>query len=1182
MNMPIMNMPIWRYVAAAFLLTVGLSTAQAADINGRIKGTVTDPAGAVIAHAAVVATNEATGVKFTATSQGDGGYLFPQLPIGTYTITASFSGFKSFSASGIVINIDQEYVEPVRLEVGSMNETVAVRADAVQVNTTDMQLGNIVDSHQITELPLIGRNFVQLEQILPGVQASNDRFSNNFSVNGSQTQQSAYVINGADSNDLPLNSVAIQPNIDALQQFNLVSGPLNAEYDRNSGAVVSTAIKQGSNSFHGDVFEFYRDTFLNTRNYFQKLAPTPKFHQNIFGGTIGGPIFRDKLFFFGAYQGTRQIVPEAGGSVSVFTPAQLAGNFTGTTFTKNVIPATISIPGCVTGVDTFASCFAKNNNTLPGSAINPIAANLIKTYVPLPNAGANSYQFAPTVATTQDQEIGRVDFNPTTRDQIYWVGIFQKAVASETLPFTGGTLPGFGDQNTTKVNQFSAGYTRQLSSTLVNDFEVHYTRFNFDAVEPQKTVDPASLGFAISPQNKAAQSVPTIAISNYFTLGFSTNGPQPRIDQVYQLDESIAKSFGHHSLKFGYDGRRYNVTNPFYARNSGSYSFTTTGNNFSSGDAGLDFLLGIPASYSQGSGARIDAYAFLNYFFAQDTWKATESLTISYGLGYQIDSPLHNTQYKGIGVTCYIPGQQSKVFATAPKGLNYPGDPGCNNASGATTFYKGFGPRIGFAYAPDLGFLSAGNSKKLSIRAGYGIYYNRTEEESSLQNLGDAPFGLNSGGAPDYGSATNPGFANPYQDLNNAGPSGTTANKFPFVPPAAGAAPNFKPYLPLQLSQYAPGFRSPYSENFQLTIERELPGQFVARVSYVGAVGHHNQIVTEGNPITQAGHDACLADPVCVTNRNLQSTRYPTHTQFGFADPVLGPGIGQGLSDYKGIGLIGTEGSSNYNSFQASVDKGLTHGLQMQASYTFSHSLDDASSFEGGGFGGSNGRGYNQFNKLLNYGNSSFDARHRFVIAPIYTVPFRSGSRAYSPINLLLSGWQISGIATFATGFPFDISYAGGTSLSLYCSSSNSYYACPDVPNQIAPLVKANPRQKFVTSTGTVSNRTVWFQPGSFAPETLGSFGNVSRNKYYGPGTNNTNMIVAKNFSLSSDGVRSLQIRMESDNVFNHTQFLKPNGSISGVNFTGNTITNANTLTFGEITSAAPGRQTQLAAKIYF
>jgi hypothetical protein len=419
----------------------------------------------------------------------------------------------------------------------------------------------------------------------------------------------------------------------------------------------------------------------------------------------------------------------------------------------------------------------------------------------------------------------------------------------------------------------------------------------------------------------------------------------------------------------------------------------------------------------------------------------------------------------------------------------------------------------------------------------------------------------------DNGGVTNPGFANPFQNLNVAGPAGIYPNKFPFVPPAAGASPNFSTYTPFSLSQYNPAFRSPYSENVQLTIEREFPGRAVARMSYVGTFGRHNQAVIEGNPETQAGHDACLAVPACsgtlttTALRNQQSRNYPTHTQYGYANS-------KGLNDFVSMGLISSISSSNYNSLQLSLDKDLTHGLQLQASYTFSHSLDDASSFEGSGFTVANGRGYNQFFKGLNYGNSTFDVRHRFVIAPIYVAPFKRGGSTFSPYNLLLSGWQVSGIATFATGAPFDI-YASATSNSLWCSSSSTFYTCPDIPNQTAPLVKGNLRTMNVNSAGASNNTTTFFKTTSFAPEPIGNFGNVARNRYHGPGINNTNFIVAKNFALSSDGVRTLQIRMESDNVFNHTQFLNPTANFSSGNF-------------GLVTSAAAGRQTQLAAKIYF
>jgi hypothetical protein len=1170
---------LWRHVIVGTILALSFSYAHAATANARIKGTVTDPTGAVVPKAAVTATNTDTGVVTTTTASESGDYIFQALPIGTYSITVNASGFKAFTATGIVLNIDQEFVEPVKLSLGSSSDTVSVEANSVQVNLTDMQLSNIVNSTEMVELPLIGRNFAQLQLILPGVQASSDRFGG-FSVNGGQTQQTEFLINGADSNDLPLNTQLYTPNLDALSQFVLVKGPLNAEYDRNSGGIVSTTIKNGTNHFHGNAFEFYRDTFLNTANYFQyntKLGhkTVSPFHQNIFGGTIGGPILKDKLFIFGAYQGIRGRTPQTGGNVKVPTSAQLAGNFSGTTFSKNIIPASLTSitgPNCTPGVNTYVQCFgpAGTNGQVPVTAFNSVSSNLVKTFVPpAQDQSTGAFVFNPITTTLQNQFIGRIDFNLNSKNQFTFVGIYNNQPTSDTLPFTGATIPGFGDTNQSHVNQYTFQYTRQLSATAVNEFGVHYTRFNYAAVTPQHVVDPASLGFAITPQNKTYESVPVVAIPGFFTLGFSSNGPQPRIDQVYQIDDNVSKAFGHHNFKFGYDGRRYNVSNPFFSSLSGTFNFSSSSSNkSSSGNALLDFLIGAPSSYAQGSGANIIAQAFLNYLFAQDTWKMSDSFTLSYGLGYQIDTPLHNFQFGGVGVTCYIPGQQSKIFPTAQKNLNFPGDPGCNNASGATTRYTDFGPRIGFAWAPDLGLLSGGNSKKLSIRGGYGIYYNRSEEETSLQNLSDPPFGLTSAGAVDYGAAR-PQFANPFLDLNVAGPQPNNKNRFPAVFPKAGdTTVDFSAFTPYSLSQYAPGFRSPYSENVQLTLEREFPSQVVAKISYVGSFGRHNQATVEGNPITPAGHAACLSDAKCIAGAPTQNFNYPTHTQFGYSDG--------GFNDFMSIGLVSTVSASNYNSFQAEFEKGMTHGLFLQASYTFSHALDNASNFENSGFGSAGARGYNQYAPNLNYGNSLQDARHRFVLAPIYRVPFRNGGNPFNMYNLLAAGWEISGISTLATGFPYDISYGGfGSSNSLWCSANTSYYACPDSPNQLAPLVTQNPR----TPAG-VGLRTNWFNGDSshFADETVGQFGTASRNHYHGPGLNNTNVVVAKNIPFSSDGVRYIQLRLESDNVFNHTQFANPDG-----NFGNGTPAQGGTFgTIGSINTTTAARQTQIAAKIYF
>ncbi len=1193
------NLTFWRglVIALAFVGAVGI--AYSADVNARIKGVVTDPQNSVIAGVHITATNTATLVKFETVSGSDGGYLFAELPVGTYTVSATSPGFEGFNANGIMLNIDQEFVQDIKLVVGSANEVVNVAASAVQVNTTDMELSNVVNSEQMVELPLIGRNFTGLELTLPGVQASSDRFGT-YSVSGGQTQQSEYLINGADTNDIALNTVALQPNLDAIDQFNLIDGPLNAEYDRNSGGIVSATIKEGSNHFHGDAFEFYRDTFLNTLTYYQKCVinstncpvstgVVQPYHQHIFGGTVGGPVLKDKLFFFGAYQGTRQRVPDGTGNVSVYDAANLTGDFSaednpaaaGTrpgptaawgNWSAAPIPSTVTVTGCSQANETWAQCAYDLGGKFSPSNFSSIATTLVNKYLPKPNSGTYGYLFNPVTTTTINEYIGRGDYAPNPTNQVTFLYINHKSTTADTLPFTGATVPGFGDQSILAITQYTADYVHQFSSSLVNDFAAHYTRFNYDAVEPQTKVDPASLGFNIHPQDAAADSVPTISVGGTqvgFTLGFSTNGPQPRIDQVVQLDETLSKVWGRHTLKFGYDGRRFNVHNPFYANNSGSYSFG--GSAFSTGDGGVDFLLGIPNTFGQGSGASIIAEAFLNYMFAQDSWKLTPTLTLSYGLGYSIDTPLHNLQYGGEAISCIVGGESSTIFPGAPMGLVYPGDPGCNNAGKATTRHSEFGPRVGFAWAPDLGAISGGPGK-FSIRGGFGIYYDRSEEETALQTLETPPFGTSSAGIGGIGGT--PTLANPYTDINGGG---SVANPFPYTFPTKGATINFAALEPIYfISTYGSDFRAPYAENFQISIERELPSRVVARLSYVGSLGRHNQSTTDANPITPAGHAACVADTVhcgypgytgsATIYRNEQSFFFPGHTAYGQIDP------NSGLPGFLDIGQVDSTASSSYHSLQANIEKGVTHGLTFQLSYTYAHAIDTGSSFENAGFGESNTRGYNQFFPALNKGNSAYDARQRLVFSPIYQTPLLSGKAWYNPVNLAVSGWEISGITSLATGFPFDVSYSGGSSDSLWCPAFTNFYACPDAPNQVAPIVKGSTR-----AARLGNGHTPYISNASFVNEPIGGFGNTGRDPASGPGINQTNIVLAKNIFLSSEKNLRVQLRMETDNVFNHTQFANPG---SGWGDTPSSVTN-----FGQISginSGSTARQTQLAAKIYF
>ncbi|HUX45919.1 MAG TPA: carboxypeptidase regulatory-like domain-containing protein [Terracidiphilus sp.] len=1155
------------------ILGLGMSTerAFADNVYASIRGTVTDATGAVIAGATVKAVNADTGVATVVTTSDRGDFVFPQLQIGHYDVELNKDGFKSFKATGILLVVNQVYSLGVKLQVGAAAQTVEVAADAIQVETSDTQLKTLVDAAQIVDLPLNGRNWTSLELAAPGVQAADTRFGSNYSVNGSQAQQSSYLINGQDSNDIVLNSPLIIPSPDAIAQFNLIGSTINAEYGRNSGGIVNAILKSGTNSFHGDVFEFYRDSFLNDRNWFQKVAP--QYHQNQFGATFGGPFLiphlyngRDKSFFFFSYQGERARQPGTLENQRVLSPAQLGGDWSMAenapfTLSDNPIPFAVQGPNGACGPNTsnttWTSCFPTNQ--IPTSNFNPIATSLAAQYNPTPNTTSpagdpNYYTWTSANTVLDDQYIGRIDQNFNANNR-FWGTVFEEHNNRLTpIPFTGSTLPGFPSNNDLQYRQYIGSYTRVFSPTMLNELRGGYTRMNFKSGNPVTVTDPSTYGFQnIVPQDASAAGLPTIAISKYFTLGTSTNGPQPRIDQTMQADDNFSWVVGRHTLKFGFSGRRFQVYNNFDARNSGSFSFTSGGSKYSTGDPGLDFLMGIPTTYLQNSASLINVRAYEDYFYGQDSFQATSSLTINYGLGYQIDTPLNNFQQGKIGVICFQPNVQSSVFPTAPAGMTYPGDKGCT-MSGYSTNYSHFGPRIGFAFAPMLGRLTGGADRKLSIRGGWGMYYNRTEEEGNLQNLGIPPFGLNSNGIDSYVTGSVPSFTDPYSDV--AG-NGAVSTPFPYQAPAAGETNiDFTQFYPMSLNTFSNHYQMPAAENFQLTIERELPGSQILSVGYVGSVGRHLERNYEQNLITAQGQQACLNDYDCV---HLDSTgNYVggfTFQHYFYPDHSLYPG-----DVFASVGTEYTDGSSNYSSLQVKLVKKLTHGLFYQVAYTYSHALDNGSSLENTGYQDRGTNPYPQF-AHLNYGSSTFDARNRFVVNYSYEVPIPASWRSNAFARLALGGWKGVGLTTLADGHPVTLS--DYELLSLTCDGL-SYYACADVPQQLKPAKYTDPRHG--AQPGLLNTA---FDTTAFAQEPVGTFGNAGRNFFRGPGINNTDLSVLKDLRFTESSY--LELRIEGFNLFNHTQFDGPDGEFAD-----------GPGSFGVITTAASGRVVQLGTKLYF
>lgn len=1149
-------------LALAFLTSSVPTSAQ--NLYGTIRGTVTDQSGAAIPDVTITATNTATAITHTAVSEADGSYQILQLQVGDYTVKAVKSGFQTSTTTAFHLNVSQVYVQDIKLQLGTVSQEVKVESNMAQVDTTTMQLGGTLTGQTITSMPLNGRNWTELQQLQPGVVGASDRFASGtggaYSVNGSETQQNEFLVNGIDTNDAPLNTPGIIPSPDAIAEFRMVTSTQNPEYGRNSGSTINAIIKSGTNGFHGDAFEFYRDTFLDARSYFQKTVSP--FHQNQFGGTFGGPVRKDHTFFFASYQGARSFSPQSGGTTTVFSQAERGGDFsadTGGAFPL-VNPSTKTqavSPFSMVGADGNTYPAGTPYNTLfpagviPSADLNLLALKLMNQFVPLPNAAGNLYEFNPSSPFIDDQLLYRVDETLTANDQIWGYGLWERHPDTSTLPFTGASLPGFESEDQRHYQEYTVAWTHTFSGNTLNEARIGYFRFNFDAVVPVSPISPTSYGFSgIIPQTNAGASLPVIGLNGYFTLGFSANGPQPRIDQTYQVIDNFSKVIGNHTLKMGFHMERMEVFNPFNNNLSGNFSFNGSGT-FSTGFPGADFLLGIPDTYAQGSGTIINARGREYYSYLQDQWQARKNLTLTLGLVWDVETPWQDLYDKGLTMAGFIPGEQSTIFPTAPVGVVYPGDPGMNKYGGPSIPWHDIGPRIGFAWSPDLGWLSGG-AGKTSIRGGIGLYYNRTEEELTLQGLTNPPFALTSSGVAAIGGS--PSFADPFSGwcpgTGGAAPTAcSTAQLFPFTPPAPGSSVDFTPYEPIGfgMNTLSRKFGVPRATNFNLTVERQVTPSTIVTAGYVGEIGRHLEGAYDLNP-------AGAAPGVNPGAAALGCTAFDLAT----CDPgsfAYDPNI------YGQMGFQATEFNSNYNSMQVEVNKHFTHGLQFLLAYTWSRYFDDTSSLENSAF---NAPGINPLDFGSMYAPSANDAPQRLVASWVYTLPFYSLTHRF---QRLTDGWNLVGIAAFQHGLPVRVYNSSDSSLT--CDPNINFYACPDRANRTTtPLGIANPR------TFIIKGKNMWFNPAAFAQPAPGTgIGDALRNPLYGPGINNWDISLIKDIHV--DEARYFELRLETFNTFNHNQFSNPNGNVASSNF-------------GRITGVISGstngggRVMQLGGKFYF
>ena len=1181
------------------LITLGISLAASsgrAEVGGKITGVVKDQSGAVIAGATVAAVNTATGVNQTTKTDDQGSYAFPVLPVGQYEIDVTADDFKPIKTKGLGVDINAALTVDVTLQLSEQDQSVTVTEGAAQVETSDTQLGQVIDSKQVTSIPLNGRSYTDLFAMQVGVTPLTTSGAGNstsgggfgtvpvagngdtgqFSINGQRESANGFTLNGVSVQETIGQQAGIIPNLDSIAQFRILTGNADAQYGNYSGGLISVVTKSGGNQFHGDAFEFLRNTALDARGFFDPARST--FQQNQFGGTLGGPIKKDKVFFFADYQGQRTVQGVETGIVSVPSLANRAGVFSDSanslTGKVNGIFLAQMLAGrlgyAVTVGEPFYTpgCASNSQCVFPGARIPhtafAIPASKMMRFIPSPNLGASEFSTEVNKLRLNGHKAsGRIDID-TTRFGAFSAYYFADNYNLDNpypSGFGGATLPGPGGA----YNALSSGRdqmivlsdTKTFGSNLVNEAHVGYIRLNNNLGAPKGGVGVslADQGISSGPQG-IQQGFPRFAGVEMLYFNSFAVGTNPffvaQVNNTIDSGDTLSKVIGNHTMKFGGQYIWYAVKQEPDLVANGTFSFFGSGAQ-STGNGFADFLLGLPDFYSQQSSPPFHEFSATGGIFVEDSWRVRSGLTINYGLRWDYIrgwSELHNQG------TTLIPGVESQTLPGAPLGYLVPGDRLPNGQTIPSTLahtpLNDFSPRLGLAYSPNWskGFLGVltGGPGKTSVRVGAGRFFTAIEGLTIAYPTGNPPYGLT------YTSPEPPEMATPFVGAL----SGTQfPQQFPVQVPAYGHSPsNSDPNVPW--SRYTPisGAVSyfyknptPYSMALNLTVERQITTRTLVSVGYVASLGRHLMTVVEANPGNPA---LCLSlsQPQNVAPGSPTCGPFGENLIYTRADGTVVNGT-RNLAGFPNT--IGTDawfkntGNSNYNAFDLTL-KHNSGPLTMLASYTFGKSLDDSSNLQ---------EQVNPFNYRAEYGISAYDLKHNFVISYNYQLPLETLLHFR---NRLTEGWAISGITRFATGLPVTL-VSNGDNFLVYAQNNGINSVSIDLPNMAPGNLKINHNPR---------NGQQYFNTALFTPNALGTQGNAPRRPFYGPGVNNWDMALHKVAKLSES--KSLEFRFETFNTFNHVQFYGT-GSVDG---------NINDATFGKVVKAAPPRISQVALKLLF
>jgi len=1136
-------MTISKVLVVALLCAVSSSAQQ---ITGSIRGAVSDPSGALVRAATVTAKQTETGLTRTAETDRAGNFLLLELPVGHYRLEVSARGFETYLQEGISLDVNETATVSVKLAVGSGGEKIQVVADAELIQPTVTSLGKVVNEREILDLPLNGRDFSQLGTLQPGVvpltpglleAGGSLREQQGYSVNGQRPESNNYLIDGANNFNGVDGGFVLEPPIDAIQEFRILTHNSSAEFGHNLGSTTNIITRSGSNNFHGALWEFFRNDALDATR-FPDSEPEP-LKQNQFGVSIGGPVRHDKTFVFGFYEGYRN---RKGDSFITAVPslAERQGDFSElckTGFFTSGPPA-----GFCKDVDSKGQPINTLFNILVGQpypfnqmpapdpmnpmAQSPFSLSLLSLF-PTPDVGTNGFLSRGTRSDDRNQLGLRVDHYLTSADTLNFRYMFNNTHRLDPLSTAGANIPGYPVGEDHRAQNFVAQETHTFSPAVIGVARFSYLRNKFLFDEHINHTPLSSLGFTYSPSLALAAGPPFLQLTQYSSVGDPITGPRDTYENAFDYSGSLNWVRGAHEFKFGTGYQHLQVNALQGIATNGFFVFAP----FPVTDSFASFLWGSPAVFLQGRGdfnRGIRGNA-LNWY-AQDTYKLNRRITLNYGLRYELPFPyteIHNRQ------TLWIPGRQSTVVPSAPPGLLYPGDKGVP-AGLIPTFKKGFAPRVGIAWDPT-------GSTKWLVTSAYGIYYEPyyTGQGGPLQSPISAPPDLQTPQVGPKPGALPPPFFN-FSDPFNGNP------------PIAGEFA--KPLTNLTVAADLP---LPYTQDWDLNIQRSFGQDLLFEIGYVGTKGTKLPRFIEGNPAIYIPGFVSPNNPISTSSQDNANRRRL------YSGCTLAPN--SPACDFSSMGLIAGIASSSYNALETSLRKRFGYGVSFLASYTFSKDIDDASSFNMTGsaaqpVAGENDLAQNPFNLAAERGLSLFDARHRFVLSYQWELPFWKQPRGW--YQQALGGWQLNGIATLMSGTPFtvfdsnDVSVQGGAQEITGFSANRPNLVPGQNPN-------AGPH-----------TTDAWFNANAFQQITqdpnspVQQFGTAGRNIVIGAAYRNWDFSAFKSIGVAEG--KQLQLRAELFNFLNHANYRLPNSDISSPGL------------YNHITEAQDPRLVQFALKFLY